>query len=151
MSINKTDKRICPDRRKRPTSLLTKYALLRGRRGAVRRTTDKKKHMFVDVYSPLLFIVILSILLLSFVDVYLTLNLINKGVIAEANPSMLFHLEKGTLPFILNKFFITSISLIILCLFKENYIARFGLSFSIIVYIAIITYQFYLMYTHYPS
>ena len=150
MSINKTNKRIYSDRRKRPTSLLTKYAFLCGKRQGVRRITDKKKHMFVDVYSPLLFIVILSILLLSFVDIYLTLALIDKGVIAEANPSMAFHLEKGTLPFILNKFFITSISLIILCLFKENYIARFGLSFSIIVYISVITYQFYLIYTHHP-
>jgi hypothetical protein len=148
MSINKTDKRIYPDRRKKPTSLLTKYALLCGRRCGVRRTTDKKKHMFVDLYSPLLFIVILSILLLSFVDNYLTLLLIDSGVIAEANPSMAFHLEKGTLPFLLNKFFITSISLIILCLFKENNIARFGLSFSIIAYLSIITYQFFLMYTH---
>jgi hypothetical protein len=150
MSINKTDKRNYFDRRKRPTSLLTKYAFLCGKRCGVRRTTDKKKHMFVDLYSPLLFIIILSILLFSFVDIYLTLSLIDKGIIAEANPSMAFHLEKGTLPFIINKFFITSASLIILCMCKEHYIARFGMSFAIIVYLSVITYQFFLMYTHHP-
>ncbi len=150
MSINNTNKRVYPDRRKRPTYLLSKYTLIWGRRRGVRRRTEKKKHIFVDLYSPLLLIVILSILLFSCADIFFTLELMKKGVITEANPSMAFHLENGTLSFIFNKFLITAVSLIILCLFKNNYIARFGLSFSIVVYMAIVTYQLYLMHTLLP-
>ena len=145
MSINITNKRVISDRRKRPNHLINRYTLIGGRRKAIRRETDKKKHfLLIDYYSPRLLIVLLSILLLSYVDAYLTLALIKTNIIVEVNPSMAFHLEQGVMPFILNKFFLTAGSLIILCLFQNNYIAKKGLKFILTVYIAIITYQLYL-------
>ncbi len=143
MSINITEKRVHPDRRKR-SNYLNRFIFIGGRRKTKRREEDKKKHFPLDSYSPRLLIVLLSILLLSYVDAYLTISLVERNIIVEANPTMRFHLEQGVLPFILNKFFLTAGSIIILCLFHNNYIARKGIKFILIVYIAIITYQLYL-------
>ncbi|MDP3297173.1 MAG: DUF5658 family protein [Thermodesulfovibrionia bacterium] len=146
MSINITNKRVLSDRRKRPNHLINRYTLIGigGKRKAIRRETDKKNLFLLDYYSPRLLIILLSILLLSYVDAYLTLVLIKTNIIVEVNPLMAFHLEQGVMPFILNKFFLTAGSLIILCLFQNNYIAKKGLKFILTVYIAIITYQLYL-------
>ena len=110
----------------------------------IRREIDKKNLFLLDYYSPRLLFVLLSILLLSYVDAYLTLVLVKTNIIVEVNPSMAFHLEQGVLPFIFNKFFLTAGPLIILCLFQNNSIAKKGLKFILTVYIAIITYQLYL-------
>ncbi|MEK7271655.1 MAG: DUF5658 family protein [Nitrospirota bacterium] len=144
MPINITNKRGISDRRKRPNYLINKYTFIGGRRKMIRREIDKKNLFLLDYYSPRLLFVLLSILLLSYVDAYLTLVLVKTNIIVEVNPSMAFHLEQGVMPFILNKFFLTAGSLIILCLFQNNYIAKKGLKFILTVYIAIITYQLYL-------
>ena len=144
MSINITNKRGISDRRKRPNHLINRYTFIGGRRKTTRRETDKKNHFLLDYYSPRLLFVLLSILLLSYADAYLTLALIKTNIIVEVNPSMAFHLEQGEMPFILNKFFLTAGPLIILCLFQNNSIAKKGLKFILTVYIAIITYQLYL-------
>ena len=144
MSINITNKRVLSDRRKRPNHLINRYTLIGGKRKAIRREIDKKNLFLLDYYSPRLLIILLSILLLSYVDAYLTLVLVKTNIIVEVNPSMAFHLEQGVMPFILNKFFLTAGSLIILCLFQNNSIAKKGLKFILTVYIAIITYQLYL-------
>ena len=95
MSINITNKRVLSDRRKLSNHLINRYTLIGGRRKAIRRETDKKKHfLLIDYYSPRLLIVLLSILLLSYVDAYLTLALIKTNIIVEVNPSMAFHLEQ---------------------------------------------------------
>ncbi len=144
MSINITSKRVISDRRKRPNYLMNRYTFIGGRRKTIRREIDKKNLVLLDYYSPSLLIILLSILLLSYVDAYLTLVLVKTNIIVEANPSMAFHLEQGEMPFIFNKFFLTAGPLIILCLFQNNYIAKKGLKFILTVYIAIITYQLYL-------
>ncbi len=144
MSINITNKRVLSDRRKRPNHLINRYTLIGGKRKAIRREIDKKNLFLLDYYSPRLLIILLSILLLSYVDAYLTLVLVKTNIIVEVNPSMAFHLEQGVLPFIFNKFFLTAGALIILCLFQNNSIAKKGLKFILTVYIAIITYQLYL-------
>jgi hypothetical protein len=145
MSIKITDKRVLSDRRKRPNRLVNKFMFIGGRRKAKRREEDKKKPLLLDSYNPGLLIILLSILLLSYVDAYLTLTLLERNIIVELNPTMGFHLEQGVLPFILNKYFLTAGSLIILSLFHDNYITRKGTKLIVITYIAIITYQLYLM------
>lgn len=144
MSINITSKRVLSDRRKRPNYLMNKYTFIGGSRKMIRRELDKKNLVLLDYYSPRLLIILLSILLLSYADAYLTLVLVKTNIIVEANPSMAFHLEQGEMPFIVNKFFLTAGPLIILCLFQNNSIAKKGLKFILTVYIAIITYQLYL-------
>ncbi len=147
-SINNTDRKVRSDRRRQPTSI-SRYTFIGGRRKTIRRETDKKKHIFVDLYSPPLLIMLLSLLVFNYVDTHLTLILINQGIVVEANPFMAFYLEYGVLSFILTKFFITGVSLTILCLFKNVYIARIGLPFSIMMYISVIIYELSIIYRPY--
>ncbi|MBI4687678.1 MAG: hypothetical protein HY756_07830 [Nitrospirae bacterium] len=150
MSTGNTEKRGSTDRRK-GLSPFNKYLFFGGRRNRIRRELDKKKHfVLLDYYSPRLFVLLIAILLCSYADAFLTLILNEKKVIAEANPIMAFHLDRGILPFVVNKFFLTAVPVVILCLLHKNPIARTGLKFIAIAYAFIITYQLYLTYiTHY--
>lgn len=146
MSINNTDRRILPDRRKRPTPMISRYTFIGGQRKTIRRESDRRRHLFVDLYSPHLLIIFLALLLFSYLDAYFTLTLINHDFIIEANPFMALYLENGIAYFIVNKFLLTALSIFILCIFNNISIARIGLRFLVMVYLSVITYQLYLMY-----
>ena len=59
------DKRSITDRRKRPTPSLSRYTFFGGRRKIIRRQENKRKHNFVDLYSPSLLITLLVVLILT--------------------------------------------------------------------------------------
>jgi len=134
------------DRRNRPTPLFSKYTFIGGQRKSVRRGEDKKRHLFVDLYSTRLLIAIIALLVLSCLDAYLTLVLIGKGKVIEANPVMAYFLDLGILPFTTIKFVITAFSLTILCLFKNVRATRISLPFALKIYLAIIAYEAYLIF-----
>jgi hypothetical protein len=133
------------DRRKHPTPVFSKYTFSGGRRKTVRRARDKKRHFFVDLYSTRLLIAITLLMGLSCMDAYLTLVLIGKGKVVEANPVMAYFLDLGVLPFTAIKFAVTAFSLIILCIFKNIRTTRISLPFAIKIYIIIIAYEVYLI------
>jgi hypothetical protein len=145
MSLKITNRRVLRDRRKGPHKFISRFMFLGGKRTTRRRESDKKKYSPLDYYHPRLLIVLLSILLLSYLDAYLTIILLQQKTIVEANPTMEFHLGQGIMPFLLNKFYLTAGSLIILCLFHDNFITRKGIQFIMITYIAIVAYQLYLL------
>ncbi len=151
MSENNSIKRILFDRRERPTPLVSRYTFVGGRRQTIRRKRDKKKHLFVDLYSLRLFVIIVALLLLSCVDAYLTLELIKSNAVIEINPFMAISIKNGILSFIFVKFFITALALTIVCLYKNIYIARIGLPFAIVMYIAVVLYELFIMYKVYPQ
>ncbi|MBI5055872.1 MAG: hypothetical protein HZB61_04575 [Nitrospirae bacterium] len=132
------------DRRRCPTPIISRYTFWGGKRKIIRRESDKKNYLFVDLYSTRLLIVILSLLCLSCLDAYLTLVLIEKGKVIEANPIMAHFLEYGFLPFSIIKFVVTALSLIVLCLFKNVNITRIGLPVAIKIYVIVVAYEFYL-------
>lgn len=136
--------RIIKDRRKCPTSIISRYTFYGGKRKTVRRDRDKKGHIYVDLYSTRLLIAVLSLLLLSCLDAYLTLELIGKGQVVEVNPIMAFFLQYGPAPFNLIKFIITACCLTVLCLFKNVRITRICLPIAIKIYLMIVGYEFYL-------
>ncbi len=138
------DKRILSDRRACPTPIISRYTFFGGQRKAIRREEDKKKYLFVDLYSTRLLIVVISLLILSCLDAYLTLTLIEKGRVVEANPLMAFFLDYGILPFTIIKFVITALSLTILCLLKNVYTTRICLPIAIKIYLLVIAYELYL-------
>ncbi len=111
----------------------------------VRRTEDKKSHLFVDLYSTRLLAAVILLLLLSSLDAYLTLSLIYKGRVIEANPIMAYFLDYGILPFTFVKITITSTALIVLCLFKNVNLTRISVPLTIKIYLAVIAYECYLM------
>ncbi len=137
-----------PGRRNQPTPIISKYTFFGGQRKNIRRKSDKRHHIFVDLYSTRLLIILLAILFFCYLDAFLTLSLISEGLITEANPVLAFHLEQSTLNFIINKFLLTTISITILCLFKNVFIARVGLPLTLMIYISVIAYQLYLVYIH---
>lgn len=136
--------RLILDRRKCPTPIISRYTFYGGRRKSIRRKRDKKTIIYVDLYSTRLMMAVLSLLLLSCLDAYLTLELIAKGHVVEANPIMAFFLDYGTTPFTVVKFVITACCLIILCLFKNVKITRICLPFALKMYMIVIAYEFYL-------
>lgn len=132
------------DRRKGPTPIISRYTFYGGRRKSVRREVEKKTFIYVDLYSTRLLIAVMSLLLLSCLDAYLTLELIGRGHVVEANPIMAFFLDYGPTPFTVVKFVITAVCLIILCLFKNVRVTRICLPFAIKMYLLVIAYEFYL-------
>jgi hypothetical protein len=138
------DLRAFPDRRRGPTPIISRYTLWGGRRKKARREGDRKDHIFVDLYSTRLLTAGLFLLSLSCLDAFLTLELMNKGVVYEANPIMAYLLDQGIFEFSLIKFVITSLSLIVICLLKNVRIARICLPVVIKIYMIVIIYELYL-------
>ena len=114
------------------------------KRKTIRREPEKEKHFFVDLYSTRLFIAVLALICLSCLDAFLTVSLIERGNVVEANPFMSYFLDYGIMPFTLGKFIITASALLVLVLFKNVKITRYTLPVAIKIYIAIVIYELYL-------
>lgn len=143
-SFNAACNRDKSDRRQRPTPLISRYTFGRGRRKVVRRTPEKKTHLFVDLYSARLLVIVATVISLSCIDAYLTLMLIAKGKVIEANPIMAALLSHGVFPFILVKFIVTASALLVLCLFKNVRITRISLPLAVMIYLSVIVYEIYI-------
>jgi uncharacterized membrane protein YqjE len=118
------DRRSGRDRRKEMTSW--RQMMFYGQRQIIRRRTDRQRLTWVDKYSSNLFISILAVVLLSILDAFLTLFLINNGA-TEVNPFMAYCLSHGPSAFILIKYAITSISVLILLILSNVFILRFNI------------------------
>ncbi|MDP6924566.1 MAG: DUF5658 family protein [Candidatus Scalindua sp.] len=92
-----------------------------GRRKEMRRDADNRESYFLDYFSLRIFIVIITIILLSLTDALLTLYLIRNGA-AEVNPIMEYFLRYGTLPFLAAKYLLTTTSIVLLLIYKNVYI-----------------------------
>jgi len=142
----KEDKRINPDRRKQPTPFISRYTFAGGRRSIIRRKTEKKKYVFVDLYNTRLLVPLLSLMILSMTDACLTIFLIKNGPVIEANPVLAFYLEYGSVPFILVKSLISIMSILLFCMFKNFRIAKIAMTSAIILYFSIIAYEIGMLY-----
>jgi hypothetical protein len=138
------DSRNQSDRRSGPTPIFSRFTVYGGQRKVIRRGYDKGEHLFVDLYSTRLFIAVLTLLLLSVFDAYMTLTLIERGSVYEANPFMAYFLDHGILHFTAAKLIITIGAICLLCLFKNVRLTRIGLPIAIKIYILIVAYEFYL-------
>jgi hypothetical protein len=143
-SFDKECNRDLSDRRQRPTPVISRHTFGRGRRKTVRRTSEKKTHLFVDLYSARLLLVVAAVISLSCIDAYFTLMLIAKGKVIEANPFMAELLSHGVFPFIFVKFIVTASALLVLCLFKNARITRISLPLAVTIYLCVIVYEIYL-------
>ncbi len=144
ISSAKDCKRDSVDRRRVPTPIISRFTFYGGQRKAARRDGDKSGHVYVDLYSTRLLIAVMSLLILSCLDAFLTLELIAKGSVVEANPVMAYVMNYGTTPFTVIKFTITAFSLIVLCLFKNVKITRVCLPCAIKMYMVVVAYELYL-------
>jgi hypothetical protein len=94
------------------------FGFAQSRRRRARRDEDADV-IFVDWHHPWLFFLSVGIMLLSCVDAFLTLTLLQRGMI-EANPIMAVALGHGAAPFAISKVVMTGTSILILV-----FLARF--------------------------
>ena len=94
--------------------------------------------------------IIVTILILNVFDIYNTLTIIEAGG-HEANPVMNYFLEKGVAVFVVAKMLITSLGLLTIYYFYDtlyyiNNRYRYILHYILLLYITLITYQYYIIY-----
>ena len=128
-----------------------KYLLFNGRRERSRRDEDRGKAFIFDRYNQKLFLAITVILVLSILDAALTLVVIQRGA-TELNPVMAYFLEHGTLTFIVAKYVLTSIGVVILLIFKNVFLTKIKIYTHslfpcvILVFMAVITWELFLIF-----
>ena len=140
-TMERTNRRVAPDRRRQPTPFISRYRLIGGRRRTVRREAEQGKYAVVEWYSPQLLIALLSLLILSSLDSYFTLTVIKYHGLTEINPVMALYLASGETSFIIDKFLITTVSIFIFCLCSSFFFTKLSLASSIIIYLAVVSYE----------
>jgi hypothetical protein len=92
---------------------------IRGRRIQARRKGEEK-NCYVDQYhDPMLFFMVLSIIIMSTLDAFFTILLLENENIIEVNPLMAALIDKGSFYFFNVKYLLTALSLILLVIHKN--------------------------------
>jgi len=100
------------------------YGFMRSRRHVHRRDADDDV-IFLDWHHPWLFFLATGTMLLSCADAFLTLQLLNGGMI-EANPVMRAAMSQSTLLFTSTKLAMTAFGILVLVyLAKAHFLNRF--------------------------
>lgn len=128
------------------------YGFLRSRRREHRRELETEVR-FLDWHHPWLFFLSVGTMLLSSLDAFMTLQLIERGMV-EINPVMAAVMGYGTTWFAASKLFMTGAGVLILVfLAKSRFLNRFrtGLLLTVIFsfYACLVCYEFvYLLQPH---
>ena len=132
-----------PDRRRRPTPRLSRFALLGGRRRRVRRR-DEREGAFVDLYDARLLLLAGWVALMNCLDSFFTLYHLQSGGI-ELNPVADALLRTGRESFVVWKSALISVALLVLCLHKNFSLARIGLAAATATYTLLVGYHIWLL------
>jgi hypothetical protein len=138
------DRRQYPSRRAFSWSTAL-FGFLRSHRRTLRRAEDADS-LFTDWHHPWLFFLAVGIMLLSCVDAFMTLRLLEHGMV-EANPVMAAMLDQGVARFSASKFALTGIGVLILVFLARTVflnLMRTGvlLTFFFSIYSCLVCYQF---------
>ena len=117
------ERRSGQDRRKKHIPFL-KFSFVSGNREKHRRTADSRRISVFDYYRPTLTITILIVLSLSLLDAALTLMLLEKGAV-ELNPVMQYYITLGPGIFVMVKYSLTSLALLIMLVLNAIISARY--------------------------
>lgn len=99
------------------------YGFIRSRRRDLRRGNDAEV-VFLDWHHPWLFFLAVGTMLLSCADAFMTLQLLQRGMI-EANPVMAVILGHGATAFLVSKMLMTGTSILVLVfLAKARFLNR---------------------------
>ena len=131
-----TDRREQSDRRKFPTRPFSKY-MFKGKRRHARREEEDQNY-YVDRYELRYLFLIISILVLCFMDAFLTIILLQLGA-EELNPFMLIFIEKDVVLSMVIKYVMTALSLICILVHKNFRIFR-NLRVHSLIYIVLTLY-----------
>lgn len=121
------------------------FGFARSRRHNLRRTEDAEA-LFLDWHHPWLFFLAVGTMIMSCIDAFMTLQLLQHGMI-EANPIMAAILGHGTMAFAASKITMTGISILTLVfLAKTRFLNRVRaglfLTFFFSFYACLICYEF---------
>ena len=121
------------------------FGFARSRRRQLRRDEDAEM-LFIDWHHPWLFFLSVGTMIMSCVDAFMTLQLLQHGMV-EANPVMAAILDQGTMAFAASKITMTGTSILILVfLAKIRFLnrVRVGLFLTVIFssYACLICYEF---------
>jgi hypothetical protein len=134
-----TVRRQGPDRRKRPTPLLSRYTFLGGRRKYFRRE-EEGRDQFVDLYSPRLVALLITFFVLTLIDSIATIIYLGKGG-HELNPIAQAMLNTGNIGFVLIKGSLTGICVLFVMMHKNFRYARVAIVAGFSFYFALAIYH----------
>ena len=129
-----------PDRRKRPTPMLSRFLFVGRRRGG--RRGDEKDYVYVDKPGGWIVAAFVALLVLSLLDAWFTLELLKRGA-TEANPVMRLALDLGDRAFVLIKTVMTIVAAGFLCLHKNWPLGRACLCLALFGYTTLTAYHLY--------
>jgi len=121
-----------PDRRRRPTPMLSRYTFLGGRRRGGRRRGEQE-NVYVDVYSPALIGLLMVFFALTVVDSVSTLVYLGKGG-RELNPVAQWMIDQGAVFFVVCKGVLSGLCLLFVMLHKNFRPARTALAIGFTFY-----------------
>lgn len=144
-----SDQREGGDRRRRSPLLADWRWAFRGRRREIRRASDQGR-VQLDWIDPKLLIVSFGILVLSGLDAALTLDLLQAGVVVEANPLMKVLVHQDIQLFVNLKILITGAAVVILVACYQTTLLRLVtvrrvLEGVFLLYLGLVGYELYLM------
>lgn len=121
------------------------FGFLRSRRRSHRRSADAAP-VFVDWHHPWLFFLATGIMLLSTLDAFFTLELLQRGAV-EVNPVMAFAIEQGTAAFAGGKMLLTGLGILMLVFLSRSKLfdrLRTGILLTVFfsAYAGLVCYQF---------
>lgn len=119
---------------------------MRGRRKKARRNEEADNY-YVDRYELRYLFLIISILILCFLDAFITVILLQLGA-EELNPFMLIFIKKDVVLSMVVKYVITALSLICILMHKNfrifrNFRVRSLIYFVLTLYVVLVLFEFY--------
>jgi len=137
------DNRTFQDRRKKPTPILSRYALS-GRRCSFRRTEDRRIGGYVDQYGHDLFCFLLFIAGLNILDAFFTVIILESGGV-EVNPLVRWALDSYGHSAWSLKFAVVSCGAILLCLHSHFRMAKVSIMVIAVLFSGVVIYQLLLL------
>jgi hypothetical protein len=126
-----------------------KLLFFKGNRQELRRNDDRNRITVLDYYHPTLLVFIMIVLSLSLLDAAFTLMLLEKGAV-ELNPVMQFYIALGPVTFVIVKYGLTVLALVIIVVLHAIISARyrFGaliLPFCSLAFGSVVIWELYLL------
>ncbi len=134
------DKRYHPDRRKKPTPMLSRYTFFRGRRSSFRRREDRLRGGYIDRYGHRLFTVLIWIIVLNIFDALFTHVILGCGG-TELNPVAGWAITMFGNHFIIWKLAVIGLGLLLLCLHSKFRLAKAVIAMTAALYSGVVLYQ----------
>lgn len=143
------ERRSGKDRRNNHTLFYNLFSL-KGKRLGLRRTEDSKRVAIFDQYHPTLLFYVLTVLFLSLLDAALTFALLDNGAV-ELNPVMRHYIALGPWLFVMIKYGITALALILIVVLSATISVRHRIAsslmlpFCVSVFGAVVIWELYLL------